>query len=141
MHAPPSGTAAVQPDAPAPVQAQGVARTSGAASAGAAPSVRVAVAPGPGGEVAFSVQNRAPGVVELAPALSVERSAEQGFRLLQGAEVALRKEGAAEGCVQLAPGAELQPAPWRSAGQGTYRFVLHGCDRSYRIDSEPFELR
>jgi hypothetical protein len=109
-----------------------------------APAVRVAAEVGADGVVAIRVQNRAPHPVELANALHVEQRTEHGFDALSGSERALREAPAGASCVPLVPGGELRAAPFQdktSAAQpGTYRVVLHGCDRSYRIDGEPFEL-
>jgi len=105
-----------------------------------APAVRVAAHAGADGELAVSVRNHAAAPVEIAPALRVERAETQGFEPV--AEVGLASQADAR-CVRLAPGAELQPtAPPESRlrTRGTYRVVLNGCENSYRIDSEPFEL-
>jgi len=123
---PPRGVAAADAPARAPSQP--------------APAVRVAAHAGADGELAVSVRNHAAAPVEIAPALRVERAETQGFEPV--AEVDLAAQAGAR-CVRLAPGAELQPTPpseSRLRARGTYRVVLNGCEDSYRIDSEPFEL-
>jgi hypothetical protein len=91
--------------------------------------------------VAISVQNHAAQVVQLAGELALERQEGGAFRAFPQPGLALRTTA---GCVQLAPGAELRPEPWPSAKAGappgTYRFVVRGCDGSYRIEGDPFEL-
>jgi hypothetical protein len=109
-----------------------------------APAVRVAGEVGAGGDVTIRVQNRALQRVELANVLGVEQRTERGFAALSGAERALREAPAAS-CIPLVPGGELRPTPFSGkrsgAPPGIYRFVLQGCDRRYRIDGEPFELK
>jgi hypothetical protein len=105
-----------------------------------APAVRVTANTGAHGELAVSVRNHAAAPVEIAPALRVERAEKQGFEPV--ADVALSSQAGVR-CVRLAPGAELQPsapADDRLRASGTYRVVLNGCEDSYRIDSEPFQL-
>lgn len=106
-----------------------------------APAVRVTASSGPDGALAVSVRNHAAEPVELAPALRLERGGAQGFEPAGDPGLALQT-GAS--CVHLAPGAELRPTARpdsRPGASGTYRVVLNGCADSYRVDSEPFELR
>lgn len=106
-----------------------------------APAVRVTASTGADGALAVSVRNHAAEAVELAPALRLERADEHGFE--RATDVALALSAGAS-CVRLAPGAELRPAAapsQRPGASGTYRVVLSGCEDSYRVDSEPFELR